>query len=605
MDQTGHISCQQLLEKTNQLLKAALHENKVKQLAIDTFAAQSSTKDDHIQAQAMLIIQLKDDITSKDQRITTLQTRESLLLQTIAEHADQLSLQQQLISKLQKAIQQDKHILDRQSKELSRLQGIRHGRNLLAKDKFGRRSEKTHTPPVLPKALLANGVSPEELARIKEIFDITGYAVLEKKDRRCPSLREQGVPVETIIVDVDKAKLPAGYLQIGENVTEKVVFVKAKLYIKRYVQPVYLIPDLQKGETYFKNVSEPMPAELLRNRCGADVTLQVQLVIDKYLYGMPVHRQNQVFEQAGARLPLSSMYDWNNKTYKALSPLYDLILREMIKCGMVHMDETGLLVIDKTRQTGKKSHRGYLLGMINPVLNFACFKYAKGRGHLDIGTVLEGFKGILHTDALGTYKRYGNKAGVSHGLCFTHARRRMVEAKECDLPRSKHALKEFINPLYAIERKCKKEGMTFDQTAAYRQKYAAPILEAFHQWLLREKNKVIPRSAIAIAINYILNNWKGLTLYITDGMMQLDNNVLERQIRIVAVTRKNFMFAGSHQAAQNAAIIYTFIASCKLQNIDPQEWLTDVLLSLPKHPKDKLADLLPHNWKKVAVKTAA
>jgi len=139
--------------------------------------------------------------------------------------------------------------------------------------------------------------------------------------------------------------------------------------------------------------------------------------------------------------------------------------------------------------------------------------------------------------------------------------------------------------------------MGLDQIYAQRQKYAVPILEAFHIWLLQQQKKVIPRSAIAIAINYFLNNWKGLTLYVSDSLMQIDNNILERQIRLVAVTRKGFMFAGSHDAAQNAAIIYTFIASCKLQGIDPEEWLTDVLLRLPKQPKDKLADLLPQSWK--------
>lgn len=243
--------------------------------------------------------------------------------------------------------------------------------------------------------------------------------------------------------------------------------------------------------------------------------------------------------------------------------------------------------------------------MINPVQNFACFKYAQGRGHKDIDPILEDFKGILHTDALGTYTKYGNNPDVEHGLCFTHGRRRMVEAGLNDFPRAKKALRQFINPLYAIERKCKKKKMGLDQIAAYRQKYAIPILEAFHKWLLQEQKKVIPRSAIATAIGYFLNNWEGLSRYASDSLMQIDNNVLERQIRTVAVTRKGFMFAGSHQAAQNAAIIYTFIASCKLQNIDPEVWLTDILLRLPKQPKDKLADLLPQNWTPQSATAAA
>jgi len=533
----------------------------------------------------------------KDKLITSLNTRVTLLQQNVTDQSAQLLFQQQLIDKMTKAIKEDKKKLERQDKELLKMEGLRHGRNLLAKDKFGRRSEKTHTPGVIPGALIAKNMSEAAKAKLKAIFDNTGYAVLEKKSRRCASLQAQGVPVETIMVDLDKSKLPEGYLQIGENVTEKVVFVKARLFIRRYVQPVYLIPHKEKGDTYYKNASEPMPAELLRNKCHADVTLMVQLLIDKYLYGMPIHRQNQVFEQAGAKLPPASMYDWAAKGCKALTPLYEIMLREMIKYGFIHMDETGLLVIDRTKDKGKKSHKGYLLAMINPALNFACFKYAKGRGHKDIDPILNDFKGILGTDALKAYTKYGHKDEVDHTLCFTHGRRYMVEAKDCDLPRSKKALRQFINPLYAIERRCKRKKMGLDQIYAQRQKYAVPILEAFHIWLLQQQKKVIPRSAIAIAINYFLNNWKGLTLYVSDSLMQIDNNILERQIRLVAVTRKGFMFAGSHDAAQNAAIIYTFIASCKLQGIDPEEWLTDVLLRLPKQPKDKLADLLPQSWK--------
>lgn len=605
MDNTGHISCEHLLLKANELLKAALQENKVKQLALDTFSAQLATRDHHIDTLTTISQRQHADIQAKDELIATLKTTVTLLQQTNAEQSDQIALQQMMISKMGKATLEDKKKLERQDRELLKMEGLRHGRNLLAKDKFGRRSEKTHTPPVIPGALIAKNMSEAAKARLKAIFDNTGYAVLEKKSRKCATLEAQGVPVETVIIDVDTAMLPEGYRKIGENVTEKVVYVKARMYIKRYVQYVYLVPDPAKGDTYFKNVSAPMPDDLLRNKCHADVTLMVQLLIDKYLYGMPIHRQNQVFEQAGAKLPHSSMYDWTAKGCKALTPLYQIMLREMIKCGFIHMDETGLLVIDKTKDKGKKSHKGYLLCMINPALNFACFKYAKGRGHKDVDPILNDFKGILHTDALGTYTKYGDKDDVEHGLCFTHGRRRMVEAKDCDLPKAKKALQQFINPVYAIERRCKKKKMGLDQIAAYRLKYTVPILQAFHKWLLEQQKKVIPRSAMAIAIGYFLNNWKGLTRFAYDSLMQIDNNILERQIRTVAVTRKGFMFAGSHDAAQNAAIIYTFIASCKLQQIDPEAWLTDVLLRLPKQPKDQLTDLLPQNWKPLPAASAA
>lgn len=350
-NQTGHSA--ELLQKANELLKAALHENKVKQLALDAFSDQLSAHQTHIASLNTIILSQQTELSQKEARIVSLNTTVNLLQQNTTDQSAQLAFQQQLIDKMTKATKEDQKKLERQDKELAKLEAIRHGRNLLAKDKFGRRSEKTHTKPVIPDALLARHLSEKAKARLKDIFDNTGYAVYEKKSRKCDSLEAQGVPVETVIIDVDTSKLPEGYIRIGENISRKVVYVKARMYIKRYVQYAYLVPDLAKGDTYYKNVSAPMPDGLLRNKCSADVTLMVQLLVDKYLYGMPIYRQNQVFEQAGARLPHSSMYDWTAKACKAMSPLYEIMLREMIKSGFIHMDETGMLVIDKQRIRAK------------------------------------------------------------------------------------------------------------------------------------------------------------------------------------------------------------------------------------------------------------
>jgi transposase len=159
-------------------------------------------------------------------------------------------------------------------------------------------------------------------------------------------------------------------------------------------------------------------------------------------------------------------------------------------------------------------------------------------------------------------------------------------------------LKNFINPLYAIERKCRSEGLSFDEVTEMRQKYAVPILNAFREWLATERTKVKEHSPMAKAIEYTLRLWDGIMLYTTDGMLSIDNNCLERAIRPIALGKKSWMFAGSHDAAPNAAVMYSFFGTCKLHGIDPETWLTDVLNRIAHTPKEKLADLLPQYWKR-------
>jgi transposase len=597
MGDPGNITCEELLQRTNELYKAALHENHVKQLTIDALNDQLAARDNHISSLASISDRQHGDRQEKEDLIADQQTTIDLQQQIIEDKDRQIALQQKLINSLKSAAQRDQSKIAKLTKDNATTEGLRHGLKKQKKHRFGRRSEKTHGKHIVPGSLLGKGVSEADKARIKEIFDQSGYAVLEKKDRRVESLIAQGVPVEDVMLDVPESERPTGAICIGKNIDKKIVYVKARIYIRRYIQHVYIVPDEAKGDTYYKNISAPWPAELLKNRCKADLSLLIQLPIDKYVYGIPTQRQGHRYAQLGARMPDSSLYDWTRKSIRTLVPLYEIALHDMVADGMIHMDETGLLVIDKSKDIGKKSHRGWLLAMLNPAQNFACFKYAKGRGHEDVDPILDNFKGILHTDALPTYTKYGRSDDVEHGLCFTHARRGMIEAKDNDLVRSMFALENYINPIYVIERTGKREKLSVDELTALRQQFIVPILNDFHKWLLEEKQKVIPRSAIAEAINYFLRNWAGLTLFASDGHLAIDNNVLERQIRTVAMTRKNFMFAGSHDAAQNAAIMYTFIASCKLQNIDPEIWLRDVFIRIPTHPPDKLSELLPHNWK--------
>lgn len=266
------------------------------------------------------------------------------------------------------------------------------------------------------------------------------------------------------------------------------------------------------------------------------------------------------------------------------------------------MDETRYRVLDNSKKQGKKSHVGWMWALMNPMQGIVGFLYQKGRGKKDIRAVLQGYKGFLMTDAYGAYTKFGKQPGVTHQHCLSHARRYFVYALANDAVRAGYALDQFFSPLYGIEQECKRSNMDYDAITARRQAEALPVLQALREWLITELPKTIPRTPIHKAISYALNNYSGLINYTGDGMLPIDNNQLEGQVRSIALGRNNHMFAGSHRGGELAAIMYSFMATCKLQKIDPAKWLDDVLRRIPDQPDDKLLELLPQYWKPLNTK---
>ncbi len=534
------------------------------------------------------VTELRDTVLAQLTQIAELKDANSFQQQTIQQQVQQLNLKEEVIIAMKQSAKEREKLITKQEKQIEKLQLIKHSRKMLAKSMFGRKSEKTHDDYEL-----VDSSDAENTKEDKQIFSKTWINAKEKEPRKKNREFDPSIPRETVYIDAQNVPLNA--IKVGERVTEQLHFRRVDMYIKRTIRSVYLVPDENEPDK-FKNIMAPLPPHPVP-KCKADISILVQVLIDKYLYHLPIFRQAARFEQYGVRLPYNTIVDWANRSCEALEELYKLMIKEAIKSGILHCDESPILTIDLSKKKGKKSHRGQMWVLANPVQNFVCFWYGMGRGHKDIKEILEGYTGFLHTDDLKTYKKYGKQKGVKHGKCLTHCRRKFVEAKSNDPTRSRHVLKTFINPLYLIERKCRDENLSYDEITDVRQTHAVPILEAMFEWLAAEKIKVTPRTPIYIAINYLLNMKEEIMLYTTDGMLNIDNNIAERLIRDLAIGRKNFMFAGSHNGAKNAAIIYTFIGSCKLQGINPTDWLTDVFQRISTTPADQLKQLLPQSWK--------
>ena len=220
------------------------------------------------------------------------------------------------------------------------------------------------------------------------------------------------------------------------------------------------------------------------------------------------------------------------------------------------------------------------------------FDYQKTRSREGPNEMLKNFKGHLQTDGYNAYTNLDMKANIILLACLAHARRKFEHAKDNDYDRATHALK-LIQSLYEIEHKARVNELNYEQIKNIRQEKALPVLQDMEVWLKQEIYNILPQSAIGKAFSYTLNMWERLKRYTEDGRFQIDNNLIENSIRPVALGRKNYLFAGSHDAAQQAAMMYSLVATCKINAIEPYNWLKNTISLISDYPAKNLQKLLP------------
>lgn len=391
---------------------------------------------------------------------------------------------------------------------------------------------------------------------------------------------------------IEPAEDVTGLKSIGEEITEELDYTPGKFFVRQYARPKYLKPLQKDGLAETAIIIASLPARPI-DKCIAGAALLAHIVVNKYIDHLPVYRQVQRFTREGMKLPASTITGWISQVCALLEALYAVHCKLVFEGDYLQGDETPLKVLDKNKKG--TTHQGYLWVYRAPVENLVVFDYQPGRSREGPKKCLKNFSGHLQTDGYEVYDYFDGQA-ITLTHCMAHARRYFDKALDNDKKRAEYALAE-MQKLYAIERKAKEENYTQQQRYELRQQEAAPVLKALEQWMTNEYPSVLPKSAIGVAIHYSLQRWKKLSLYITDGKLEIDNNLVENAIRPVAIGRKNYLFAGSHRAAQNAAMLYSFLGTCKINNINPYEWLEDVLNRIPEHKVKKIEELLPHNWK--------
>ena len=470
---------------------------------------------------------------------------------------------------------------------------------------FGRKSEKLPIiDPNYPD--LFAGMLPENAQQIADAHDEAVEKIVKTKEERRQEKKNrimmEDLPVlEQVILTPDNLDTNL-YKKIGQEVTRIVEHKPGQLYIKEIIREKWGLKD--NTSTAPKGMSgvliAPMPLlPIYKGIAGA--SLLAEIMLQKYEYHMPYYRQIKQYSHLGMKgLTESTVDGWFKQTMELLRPLYEVLKAEVMKSDYVQADETTTPVMNKETHKAAKEY----LWMVRAVIQrLVLFHYDQGSR---AGAVIEAlanrynFKGYLQCDGFAGYETaFKTNPDVLLVNCMVHIRRHLEQALDENRPMAEHGLKE-IQHLYKIEHICDDAQMSFDERKAKRQELSRPIMEAMKLWMETEGVKYSESSLIGKAITYAYTRWDNMMRYLDDGRLLLDNNLAENEIRPVTLGRKNYLFCGNHEAAQNMAVVCSLLATCRNHDVNPRDYLNDIISQMPYHTKasyEELLQLLPHKWK--------
>lgn len=397
--------------------------------------------------------------------------------------------------------------------------------------------------------------------------------------------------VEVIEPELNPAQ--TNFRKIGIEVTETLEYTPGDFYVRRIERPKYVIvkQNHQQEEADEKIVIAEMPTQVIP-RGNAGASLLAFILVAKYVDHLPFYRQRMIFRRSEVDIAPSTIGGWMNQSCQLLEGLYHLLVDQMQQSSYLQADESPIKVQDKHKKGA--THQGYMWVYHDPVCKNVVFQYDPSRSQRVPANFFVGMDAMVQTDGYKAYnvlEKHQNKS-ITLMACMAHARRKFDQALDNDQATAEKAL-HYFQHLYTIEQEAREQNLSYDQRKQLRHEKAQPILDQFHLWLQEVKGGPLPKSKIAIAVNYTLDLWNRLQKYTQDGRYEIDNNFVENTIRPLALGRKNYLFAGSHDAAQRAAMIYSLFASCKANGLNPYKWLKDVLQVISDHKVNKLYELLP------------
>ena len=470
----------------------------------------------------------------------------------------------------------------------------------MARKLWGRMSEKRRTPD-----------DPHQLKLDFEGMDLTDdeKRQIEEAARKVADARkvkvkehEKQLPVRRKLPEnlrrVEEHVYPEGYIGhedewilFNDTETSEHLEVTAP---DAYVRVTIRHKAMRKSDS--RIITAPAKAEPLA-KSYAGPTLLTELTIGKFADHLPFYRQIQMYKRLGVELKQPTIEGWFHGIADLMRPMYYSLQEHMLRLDYLQSDESTVPVIDNEKRRAVKGYMWLIRAITEPLV---LFHYHEGsRGKEVALQFFKDYQGALGVDGYGVYDLLDKLDGIMVLCCWAHCRRYFERSLNHDRERAEYAIEQ-IGMLYSVETIADEEGADHERRAQLRQELSYPIIRGLEAWALNERDSVLPKSPIGKALGYLLRHIRQLSRYITDGSYQIDNNFIENSVRPLALGRKNYLFCGNHDAAEDAAVIYTFMGCCKLAQVDVRKWLNHFFTHIHDYDQDysrDLLELLPHNLK--------
>ena len=504
--------------------------------------------------------------------------------QTISARNVQINaLDQHIVSLDQTISSKDREILYRQAK----IDQLTHEMAVLKRWKFGRSREQLDSGQT---SLLDETIDADIAAIEQELQDLAPPANAAKEPRQAP--KRAALPPELPRVELhhepDSTTCSCGcqLKRIGEDISEKLDYTPGVLTVQRHIRGKWACAQCQSL------TQAPVPAQIIEKGLPTSGLL-AQVLVAKYSDHLPLYRQESIFGRCGYPIARSTLAQWVGVCGVQLQPLVDALKIAMFQSAVLHADETPVAML---KPGNKKTHRAYLWAYAPGVfenIKAVVYDFCESRAGEHARAFLGDWRGGLVCDDFSGYKAsFG--AAITEVGCMAHARRKFFDLHASNKSEIAQQALTYIGQLYEVEREVK--HLKPDERGLIRKDKSKLLVDALHQWMLLQRQRVTDGTATAKALDYSLKRWVALTRFVDDGCLPIDNNWIENQIRPIAIGRGNWLFAGSLRAGQRAAAVMSLIQSAKLNGHDPYVYLKDVLARLPTQKNSRIDELLPHRW---------
>ena len=428
---------------------------------------------------------------------------------------------------------------------------------------------------------------------IEQLTQLTQLTLAPKTPNVKQQPKRQALPVNLPRVDIHHepqattCQCGCQMRRIGEDVAEKLDYVPGVFSVERHIRGKWACAQC---ETL---IQAPLEAHII-DKGIPSAGLLAQVLVAKFADHLPLYRQEAIFGRAGLAIPRSTLGAWVGSCGVQLQPLVDALKADILSHSVVHADETPVQML---KPGNGKTHRAYLWAYAAGAFEetqAVVYDFCESRAGQNAKVFLGDWRGSLVCDDFSGYKQLMSQ-GVTEVGCLAHARRKFFDLHASGKSQIAQSALAQIAAIYDVERDIKE--LPADERCRIRQERSKPLLDAWRQWMILNRQKITDGSGTAKALDYSLRRWEALTRFLSDGQLPVDNNHIENQIRPIAIGRNNWLFAGSLRAGKRGAAVMSLIQSAKLNGHDPYVYLKDVLTRLPTQRASRIVELLPHRWR--------